>query len=198
MPPKQTELTIREKAAIIYNFITGEPWTECYKIASRGELAKIEKSAHLAVLASSWKKAYKVQAFIQEFETLQNDKQNKIINEAINQDRQQRGDSESNAGKGRKQSKNIDYSDPKNRRQLYNEVIANSGDDYKTKLDAAKVFEQIQKDDREAAKAQKQSRVYLPVACSECPLYLKARKRLQNNNFVARETDPGEGKTTII
>ena len=71
----------------------------------------------------------------------------------------------------------VDYSDPKNRQRLYNEIIATAKDDPKTRLDAAKVFEQVQRDDREAAKAQKQSRVYLPLACHDCPLYNKARKK---------------------
>lgn len=76
-----------------------------------------------------------------------------------------------------KDVKVIDYSDPANRKRLYNEVIASSGDDYKTKLDAAKVFEQIQKDDREAARSQKQVRYYLPLRCENCILYLKAQKK---------------------
>lgn len=177
MPAKATELTIREKAAIVYQLTTGTAWTECYKIASKSEFEKINNSKHLAVLASNWKNTNKVQKFIQEFTTIQEGKRQKEIDNAIIEDRQDRGDNESTENRKRKEGKFVDYSDPANRKRLYNEVIAGSGDDYKTKLDAAKVFEQIQKDDREAARVQKQQRVYLPIVCNECPLYMKAHKR---------------------
>ena len=177
MAGKTAELTTREKAAIIYKVITGEPWTECYKIASKSDLTKLEKSKNLAVLASSWNKSHKVQTFLKEFQIIQNNKLETEINEAIQQDRNKRGDSESTTGETTKRHNIIDYSDPKNRQQLYNRVIANASDDPKTQLDAAKMFEQIQRDDREAARAQKQSRVYLPLTCNECPLYNRARKQ---------------------
>lgn len=178
MAGKTAEITIREKAAVIYHIITGESWSECYKIASRDTFENISKSKHLPRYSASWKASHKIQTFLEEFKTIQEAKRQKEISEAIEEEK--RGREEENErikSTDKKQSNIIDYSDPKNRQHLYNEVIARSKDDPKTQLDAAKMFEQIQKDDREAAKAQKQTAVYLPLRCESCPLYNKARKK---------------------
>lgn len=169
------EITIREKAAVIYHLVTGEPWTDCYKIASPESFDKIAKSKFITRYASAWKNSHKIQEFAQQFNAIQEAKRDKEINEAIEKELKKEGSEESERRQGgRKGGQNIvDYSDPKNRQRLYNEVIAQAKDDPRTQLDAAKLFEQIQKDDREAAKAQKQSRVYLPLTCRECPLYIK-------------------------
>lgn len=114
---------------------------------------------------------------IQDQKTIQDERQKeKGRQEERNKDKED--NERTGTGTETQKARNIDYSDPRNRQRLYNEVIANSGDDYKTKLDAAKVFEQIQRDDREAAKAQKQSKIYLPLRCEQCILYQKQKKKL--------------------
>ena len=199
MPLLGKKITEREKAALYYHVFGGvDDWRQLYEIADAATDAKNEIK-FLDIYISRWKNSEKVKTFLKVIQKQKADQDAEERNKGREEERTKARESEHTETKPEtRQKKEIDYSDPKNRRQLYNEVIANSGDDYKTKLDAAKVFEQIQKDDREAARQQKQQRVYLPAVCNECPLYLKARKRLQNNNFVARETDPGEGKTTII
>ena len=178
MAGKQAEITTREKAAVIYHIVTGEPWTECYKIASRESFEKINNSKYLSRYSTSWKQSHKIQVYAEEIAAILDNKRKKEINEAIEKEARKRGEeSEHNQNRKKNDSDIIDYSDPKNRQRLYNEIIATAKDDPKTRLDAAKVFEQVQRDDREAAKAQKQSRVYLPLTCYDCPLYNKARKK---------------------
>ena len=69
---------------------------------------------------------------------------------------------------------NIDYYDPANQRTQINRIIAESDDDPKTQLDAIKTIQQTQRDDKQAARDQKQVRSYLPLRCESCPLYAKA------------------------
>ena len=74
------------------------------------------------------------------------------------------------------QSKFVDYSNPENQRKKLNQIInqaSNSGE----ALDALKVIISGQKDDRQAAREQKQVKIYLPLICYDCPLYEKARKK---------------------
>lgn len=72
----------------------------------------------------------------------------------------------------------VDYNDPQERKRAYNRIISESADDPKTQLDALKVFEQLQRDDKQAAKDNQIQRFYSPLRCSSCPLYQKARKNL--------------------
>ena len=77
---------------------------------------------------------------------------------------------------GRKRA--VDYNDPQERKRAYNRIISESADDPKTQLDALKVFEQLQRDDKQAAKDNQIQRFYTPQRCSTCPLYTKAAKNL--------------------
>lgn len=180
MSLQSAKLTDREKAVLYYHLYSGvDDWRQLYILADNNKLNNEAK--FLDTLVSRWKRSDKVQRFLE-----------RIKKEKADQDAEQRqkgreeekrkleecGNNESTKPEPPKQiKKEIDYSDPKNRQKLYNEVIARSGDDPKTQLDAAKMFEQIQKDDREAAKAQKQSRVYLPLRCFSCPLYARQAKK---------------------
>lgn len=78
---------------------------------------------------------------------------------------------------GPKASTKVDYSDPEARRKLYNEIILKSADDPKTQLDAAKVIEQTQRDDKQAARERKTVVFFTPQRCLSCELYLKAQKK---------------------
>ena len=70
----------------------------------------------------------------------------------------------------------IDYNDPQERKRAYNRIIQESADDPKTQLDALKVFEQLQRDDKQAAKDNQIQRFYTPLKCHSCPLWLKHTK----------------------
>ena len=180
MPLYNKKITEREKAALYYHVFAGlDDWKLIYKIADattdNGEIK------YLDTYVSKWKNSDKVKAYLQVIQKQKADQDADERNKGKQEERRNqetREDSERTQTKPEPaQTKIIDYSDPKNRQLLYNTVIANSKDDPKTQLDAAKMFEQIQKDDREAAKAQKQSRIYLPLRCENCALYLKASKK---------------------
>ena len=181
MSLQRKEINDREKAAIFYHVFAGvDDWRTLYKIADP-KTDRPEGIKFFDTYVSKWKNSDKIKAYLQEVQELKarQQLQQREIGQKEQIEREQKAvEGEHTESKPeRKQAKIIDYSDPKNRQQLYNNVIARSQDDPKTQLDAAKMFEQIQKDDREAAKLQKVQRVYLPIVCSDCPLYLKARKK---------------------
>ena len=176
------KLTEREKATIYYHVFGGvEDWTLLTKIANDASDKETSKVKNLPVMVSRWKNSDKIRNFIKLVQTQKADQDAEQRNKGREEERNKIVTSEDNERTETKPEpepkKIVDYSDPKNRQLLYNRVIANAKDDPKTQLDAAKMFEQIQKDDREAAKAQKQSRVYLPLTCNDCPLYNRQRKK---------------------
>ena len=71
--------------------------------------------------------------------------------------------------------KGVDYSNPLNQMQKLNELV-NSSEDVGETLDALKVIISTQKADRESAREGKQVKAYLPMTCTNCPLYNKAQK----------------------
>lgn len=178
MSMQKKEINDREKAAIFLHVFGGvNDWRKLYKIADP-KTDKPEGLKFLDTYVSRWKNSDKIQNYLQQVQEekarQQLEQKNKGIEIGLNQARE---NERTNSNQENESKKLIDYSDPKNRQHLYNRVIAEASDDPKTQLDAAKMFEQIQKDDREAAKAQKQSRVYLPLTCNDCPLYNKAKKK---------------------
>jgi len=170
------QLTTLERAVLYLHIFEGcNDWKTLYKLAeNRPKGAKEVKSIDTYV--SKWKHSIKVTNFVQSVREryhLDPTPNNQKQNENKSQEKQKmEGESKHTETKQQRQNNGfIDYSDPKNRLVLYNDIIAKSEDDPKTQLDTAKLFEQIQKDDREALKAQRQTRVYLPLRCENCPLY---------------------------
>lgn len=170
------ELTIREKAAIALYLTENKVRTsDLYLVGHKKSSEEVAGMKHLDSCASHWFSSPPVQEYIRTRSLRMADDQAKE-REAMRRELL----SELHADSGRSGAGIIDYSDPLNREKLYNEVIARSADDPKTQLDAAKMFEQIQKDNREAASTrQRQSRVYLPLRCESCPLYQKASEELK-------------------
>ena len=170
------ELSIREKAAIA--LLISEPKTspsQIYRAAHSGSLDHVEGLADLPATASRWLHSKRIQDYLRSQEREQNERETKLKDAVIAETlaRVRKSDP------GASLEQNIDYGKPQNRLRLYNAIIAKSGDDPKTQLDAAKMFEQVQRDDREAAKVQKQTRVYLPLRCEACPLYIEAKEKLK-------------------
>lgn len=177
MPGHATNMTDREKAAILALRMGIIPDPKTAFIAAHDSATKDVPMKSINSYVSKWMHSDKVVQF------------NEYINRLLadrDADARQRGrdeavkeiekGEESNRTENRRKGL-IDYSDPANRRQLYNEVIRDASDDPKTRLDAAKVFEQIQRDDKQAARDQRQVRAYLPLRCDSCPLYQKALKK---------------------
>lgn len=172
------KITEREKAAIIYQLITGASWPEVYTIARNAKLEDIPSTANLASTAVRWRNSEKIRAYYDEQKTLLEAREKaqaeRIRAEVMKEQETGTGESEkTNGKKGSKTGAKIDYNNPENRLQLYNDIITQAQDDPKTQLDAAKLLEQIQKDDRTAAKEQRQTRFYLPQTCDSCPFYAK-------------------------
>lgn len=172
-------INTRELAALYYAVYANiDDWTEIYCIASDKEQDKPQGIKYLASMVSRWKNSDKIQKAltqIRDQKTLNEHKQKTIWE----QEREQTAESERKEKQPKKPIQPvIDYSNPENRKQLYNEVIRDAEDDPKTRLDAAKVFEQIQRDDKQAAREQKQVRSYLPLLCANCPLYQAKRAKM--------------------
>ena len=172
-------ITEREKAAIYMHIFGGvNDWRLLYSISAQEPQDKVTNSPNLQVYTSRWKNSEKIQNFIQEVKQIQLEQAAKTRTRLIEEIEREKAESEQPKQEQRKRdTKVIDYSDPENRKQLYNEVIRDAADDPKTRLDAAKVFEQIQRDDKQAAKDNQIQRFYTPITCKSCPLYEKAQAR---------------------
>jgi len=166
------KLTEREKAALIlYVYGYCEDWRELYAIAVDTPHDKALRDINIAVYASRWKNTAKVREFLAQEKERREIWIGKERERIANEVKQTAEDSVRNEPQPQKiKTDFIDYSDPANRKKLYNEVIAAAVDDPKTQLDAAKMFEQIQKDDKQAAREQQQQRYYVPKNCEECEI----------------------------
>ena len=168
------DLTIRERAAIALYLTDDKVSTADLYIAAHHKSAEeVAGMKSLYSAASHWLNSKPVQDYIRT-QRLRQEDQRREERESVKSEilSQVHAQNENITLDGI-----IDYSDQRNRERLYNQVIANSKDDPKTQLDAAKMFEQIQKDNREAASThQKQVRYYLPLRCESCVLYRKAKE----------------------
>ena len=193
MPGPTTPITIREKAVlflIAYGLL--DDWETAYFASEDKSLKDAQSIKFPGPNVSKWKNSHKVQQQIKDFQELINENNakqrfiganeiKKISELDLGDDKpKEKAQRESEPIKEYKPkivSPQIDYNDPKARKDLYNRIIASSYDDPKTQLDAAKLIEQTQKDDKQAAKEGKSVRVYLPLSCDICPLAQKARKK---------------------
>ena len=171
-------LTEREKAAILYQIATGASWTDIYAIAYNGKEEDARSAKSPASTASKWKNSAKVMQFYTEQKTLIEARRKEDAEKAAQEmmkgrERTTEESERTNSNQEGEKAAKVDYNNPENRIKLYNNIIARSDNDPKTQLDAAKVLEQIQKDDRTAAKEQRQTRFYLPQTCDSCPFYAK-------------------------
>lgn len=192
MPRELTEATNRERAALAA-FVLGivNDWRECYIIGADRSREDFARLADQNTPISRWKKAGRIVKAYEDVQKMiagkladaRREGYEKAMEELTRQaEEAQQGEQRNNGtsadGKPANRFALIDYSDPANRKRLYNEVIRDAKGDPKTRLDAAKVFEQIQRDDKQAAREQKQVRAYLPLTCHDCPLYEAAKKKV--------------------
>lgn len=188
MPGATTPITDREKAAILaYKLGIIQDARSAY-IAAEDKARKDVPQAALKSMVSKWINSPKIVQFSDYVTRLLADR---------DADARQRGrDEERNGIKSEEekpaesertqhhQSKPVDYYDPANQRQQINRIIAESSDDPKTQLDAIKAIQQTQRDDRQAARDQKQVQSYLPLRCDTCPLMEKARAKAAKPNNI--------------
>ena len=186
MPGQTTKITNREKAAILMKAAGIEDdWTELYLIAEDKSRKDAEKIKFIATVVSRWRNSDKVKKCLAEYERLFADRAAEERQRATEEERRRQeekqktgGDSDQNAGKpGGKFAKGLDFYDPENQRRQINRIIQEASDDPRTQLDAIKAIQATQRDDKQAARDQKQMRAYLPIRCNACPLYEKARRK---------------------
>jgi len=174
-------LTDRETAAIYLHVFGGvDDWRLLYSIADDGpqkDREKVDRS-----LASKWKNSAKIIDLIEKVT-----REKYAVIQAAEKEGLDKGRAEMRTGGGSvradgapisKGSRYIDFSDPSKQMDKLNELV-NTADDPGEALDALKVIMQSQRADRDAAKEGRTVRAYLPLACTECPLYQKARKRAE-------------------
>ena len=185
MPGEKTRLTNREKAVLLLYVLGIETsWKELYLSAEDKSRADAEKHTSLNPLVSRWKNSEKVRTCIEDLRRIIADRDSDARRRGAEEERtrnEQRqfdqAESEPTNGKQKKDFAPVDYYNPENQRTQINRIIAESKDDPKTQLDAIKAIQQTQRDDRQAARDQKQVHAYLPQRCESCPLYLKAKER---------------------
>ena len=175
-------LTQAEIAAIYYHvFGNCSDWIQLYAIADNLPNAdNINRST-----VYKWKNSAKIVDLIRDLQRRKSDLLDEAVTKAMNErneDRQteiqtdrERVRTENDTKNGR--PKFIDFSRPENQTAKLNELV-NTASDPGEALDALKVIIQGQRADRDAAKEGRIVRAYLPVSCTDCPLYEKAKKRL--------------------
>lgn len=169
-------ITDREKAAVLALKIGIIPDQKTAFVAASDKPAKDVNPKTVDTLAARWMRSPKIAQFATYVERLLADR---------DADARQRGREEAETGKGpagselarRQPSKAVDFYDPANQKRQINRIIQEASDDPKTQLDAIKAIQQTQRDDRQAARDQKQVKAYLPLRCDACPLMMKARKK---------------------
>lgn len=165
----------REKAAICFELLTGiTDRRTLIAIARKTDPNEKEPPKHIDAIASKWYNMDKVQTYRESLKRLlyQRDEQ---AREEGRQEERKRKEGEKTPKETPKNA--ADYNDPAQRRKLYNTIIIEAKDDPKTQLDAAKLIEQTQRDDRQAAQERKQTALFLPVSCDICPLMEREREK---------------------
>ena len=174
----------RQKAAV-FALAAGilHDWGECYIAAHEARTKEAEILATNYSNVTHWKNQKKIQDYFQEAtEKINRDRARQHL-EGVEEgkkmnDESQAGSSEHTQTKGKTDiAPKVDYYDPANQRKQINRIIQEASDDPKTQLDAIKAIQQTQRDDRQAARDQKQVVFHLPLRCDSCPLYEKARRK---------------------
>ena len=185
MPGPTTRITAREKAAVfLYAAGIETSWKEIYLIAEDKKRSDAEQIKDLTTLISRWKNSDKIKNALEESRRILAARDLEQRRQGAEEERRrqeekqnEQGDNKQTTGhKAGQTAKNIDFYDPANQRTQINKIIQEASDDPKTQLDAIKAIQQTQRDDRQAARDQKQARFYLPIRCQSCPLYSKAAK----------------------
>ena len=186
MPKQAAPINARQKAAV-FALAAGilADWTECFIAASENRTKEAEKVAATFSNVSHWKSSKKIRDYYDECRERIARDQARIQLQGIEEGKREakkESEEETTTGenertKTKRPAAIVDYYDPANQRTQINRIIAESGDDPKTQLDAIKAIQQTQRDDKQAARDQKQVRSYLPLRCESCPLYAKARAK---------------------
>lgn len=165
------DISPREKAAIIYGLIYNPEATQyaLWEIAvdyGSEDATEGTKKGY----ASRWYNSAPIVIFREQFMTTYERMLKQKIDTALAVQKE-----ELLAKFGAVNPDEIDYTKPEAQKRLLNHLI-NSADDGKERLDALKAIVSMQKDDKEASRDNKIQRFYMPIRCSQCPIYAKAEK----------------------
>lgn len=184
MPKTASPINPRQKAAV-FALAAGilANWQECFTAAHEGRTSEAARLAENYSNVSHWKASKKIRDYYDECrERIARDQARQHL-EGIEEGKQEERRSQeekrtadSDRTDNKRPAQSVDYYDPANQRKQINRIIQEASDDPKTQLDAIKAIQQTQRDDRQAARDQKQVKSYLPLRCLSCPLYTKARK----------------------
>lgn len=169
-------MTLREKAAaVLYVYGIETSPAKLYTIAHPGSLETVEALADIRAVASRWIRSQKVLEYVQReraaLEARQAQERKRIESETLARVQAERDDSL--AGDGL-----VDYSVPSNQLRKLNTLINGSKDSGEA-LDALKVMIAKQSELAPASRPEKTPRVYLPLTCHECPLYLEKKQLIK-------------------
>lgn len=172
------KLTDPEIAAIWYHVFQGcDNWRKLYCMAAGVTdpemIANVNKSTIYA-----WKNTPKIVTLIADVQRTKQAWIEEAENRGFEKGKGSTGESvRTNPDPVKFGPKSVDYTDPVNQARKLNELV-NSADDPGEALDALKVIISTQKADREAARDNKTVRAYVPITCSDCPLYSRAKNKL--------------------
>lgn len=170
-------ITEREKAVLYYHIFGGvTDWNLLYLLADNGN----GNGETIPQLVSKWKHSQKVENALTEIRqkwaliTAEFQEKGKAIarEEIIKAGESKR----TKTGNEKPINEPIDYTNPTNQTKKLNELI-NTATDQSEVLDALKVIISSQRADKESAKQGRQVRAYVPINCTDCPLYQDIKQK---------------------
>lgn len=156
-------------------------WYDAFHISYEGKAEDSNKLRSLKTIVSRWKNNPSVKAYfdICKYQYIQEEERKKeeYLKGVKVDEEETRTARMDNVHTKPQTPKMVDFSNPSNQMQKLNELVNTATDSAET-LDALKVIISTQKADRESAKEGKQVKTYLPMTCTNCPLYNKASKKV--------------------
>lgn len=169
------QISEREKAVVRLSlYYPGKvPTPLLYSIAYPGRFADAQALKDLPATASRWWRSKKIQDFLIAetaiYKANAEAQASRIESECI---------ARLNRADGEQTPRGVDYSRPENQRQKLNELI-NGATDPHDALDALKTMISRQQEVAPEQRTQNNyMRVYMPLRCYECPLYLEKKAEL--------------------
>lgn len=168
------KLTESEKAAIYYHIFGGcNDWLLLYAIADGKKPENVRNRSTIY----KWKNSHKIQDLLSKVQKEKDSALQAFADEQRKTETDSGGNVATETSTQRTKPKYKDYSRPDNQTEKLNELV-NTATDAGDALDALKVIISAQRADKESAKDGKQVRAYVPISCTECPLYEKASKKV--------------------
>ena len=172
----KNKITIREQSAVrLHIYMDGEVSPSLlYKVAHPGSIETVEAISDLPAVASRWWRSRKIQDFYTAekalYDARKDAERKRIEAETTTRIQAEKAGHLDRAGL-------IDFSIPENQRRKLNEIINGTADAGEA-LDALKVLIAKQGELAPVERKETPVRVYLPLSCSDCPLYAKAKAKL--------------------